>query len=159
MVDIEKKEIALKASSVQILVNDQKTANIAFELICPTLKSWIFECNLQSIDVSAVRIKSKFWEDVLRAWCSFHYSKPVDPSHDILIWYNSDIRINDTPFLWKNCFVRGLCRNSQLYSDGQLKDPKEVEENFGLDFWNFGALIDAVPKEHKCFSPRLQKQK
>ena len=107
LIDIKNKDMAIKTAWVQKLADDDKLSQLAYKQIQPELKSWIFECNLAPGDVKYLRIESKFWEDVLFAWCSYHYQmqNEVDLANDIFLWYNSNLRIANH-FLGKNVTIK-----------------------------------------------------
>ena len=144
LVDLRKKEKALKISWIQILEEDEKMANLAYEAISPILRQWIFDCNLNHKDVKWLKIGNKFWEQVLKAWCEIHYAP--DNKQDQVIWYNSNIRIENKPFLWVESFKKGLWKISQLYEQGRLISIRLAEQKFGLSFIQLHALISSIPK-------------
>ena len=147
--DLGVKELSLKATWVQILANDEKLANLAYQELNPIMREWIFECNLRSSDVKHIEINDPFWRNVLEAWCTYHYKAPTPEDIDVFIWYNSDIRIESKPFLWGRCFKCGLCRLSQLYENGQVITPEQAKERFDMEIMQLNALLSAVPKSIK----------
>ena len=65
------------------------------------------------------------------------------------IWYNSEIRIDNKPFLWKTPYNRGLKYIYQLYKNQRLKSIKAVNEEFGLTLMQFNSLISTIPQHLK----------
>ena len=66
--NIAKREISLKVTWIQIITTNEKVANYAYHFIQPTLRQWIFDCNLAKHDVQYLKITSQFWEDFMKAW-------------------------------------------------------------------------------------------
>ena len=106
--NITNKERSLKISWIKILENDESMREIAYNNISPTLRELIWVCNLKEEDVEiCLPSINKFWGDVIKAWCSFHYEHK-EQGKDIFIWYNSEIRIKNKPFLWEKCCRKSL---------------------------------------------------
>ena len=83
LVDVAKREQALKATWIQIIANDDQIANLAFSMLNSDLKDWIFECNLHITDVGVLQISNSFWKNVLEAWCLYHYQDCTSTEQDI----------------------------------------------------------------------------
>ena len=150
LVDLQCKEIALKCSWINILYTNSSYANIVYEIVSPELKEHIFRCNLHPSDIHHVlkRSHSEFWFDVLKAWASFNYSSRGRRDTQIL-WWNSDCRIENKPYLWKDAYSRGLVYFSDLIVSNRLMNMQEAYSNFGLDVMRYNALISSVPKSWK----------
>ena len=56
LVDLRLRDVALKVSWVQILANDEKTANLAYSFLDNDLKQWLLDCNIKKEDVVHVKI-------------------------------------------------------------------------------------------------------
>ena len=145
LIDIKRKDMALKVSWVQMLEEDPSLANLAHEAIQPILKSWIFDCNLDIKDVKDLEIQNSFWRDMLRAWCAYNFRPRY--TQDQSIWYNSLIKIQNRTIFWEKAYQKGLFRISQLFEAGELKSIRKVQDKFGLNFLDYHALIKAIPKE------------
>ena len=64
---------------------------------------------------------------------------------DQVIWYNSQIRIQNKPFFWPKAFKKGLLKISQLFEQGKLISTKQAEDQYGLNYIELYALFTALP--------------
>ena len=161
LVDLSKRDSALKITWIQILHNDEKMAHLVYSFVQPTLKEKIWECNLSAKDLPSLmaRDRNVFWYDMLYAWCDFNYEADDAKCCDIL-WYNSLVRIKDQVIWCEKAFERGLLHASQLYDKGQLIGIKSAYDMFNLECMEFNGIVSALPKswrdryrkEEKCFS-------
>ena len=110
----------------------------------------MWECNLLPKDVGELisRDKSPFWHDVMYAWSKVCEGANVTRNRK-LIWFNSEIRINNKPFLWIKALQNGLMTIDQLYSNGKLRAAKEILEEFGLTLLELNSIISATPRAIK----------
>ena len=101
LVDLKKREIALKSTWIQIIENDPKLKNLAFEAIGCNLNEDIWKCNMSRKDIleNFSNTVPKFWLDVLVAW-SYTNFKNIDETQasEQTIWLNSHIRIDKKMF-------------------------------------------------------------
>ena len=86
---------------------------------------------------------------MLKSWAVLNYKKLSLPSD--IIWYNSNIRINNKPFFWKKCYKNGLLYVSQLYVNNNPISFQEAETLYALSFLDYHAILAAIPKETKTF--------
>ena len=147
LVDIRTRKKSLNISWIKTIINDPGVASIVYEVLDQDLKQWIFDCNLSKEDVKELKIKNKFWEEVLEDWSEFNYD-PVS-SKDQCIWWNSRIRINNKPFKWRRIFQKGLFKISQLYENGTVISANKAGEKFGLSWLELNNLITAIPNDLK----------
>ena len=119
LVDLSIKDKSLKISWIKTLSQDENFANLAYEIINPTLNETVWRINLHPNDVDVVGCKNKFWTDVLYSWAEINFINNVTAPERQIIWYNSHIRQNKKPFLWKSNLESGL-----MYV-GDLLDFKE----------------------------------
>ena len=152
LVNIEARDLSLKAAWVQIVQSDQKCAHVAYQLISPCLGQDIFRCNLSESMVKHVmkRGASPFWYDVLIGWARYlegaQHRRPVQ---GCFIWWNSEIKIEGKAICWKIPYQRGLKWVSQLYHSGKLISVREAYQLYALSFMDFYALVTAIPTERK----------
>ena len=93
LVDLKKKDIALKATWPQIISKEKEYAQIVYKTMrCSTLQQNIWKCRIAPQDVKLLRIKNNFWEDVLRSWNEYNFYHNQRAENQI-IWYNSNIKI------------------------------------------------------------------
>ena len=146
LVNLALKQCALKCSWTKILHENESYAALAFSLFAPILKEDIFRCNFAKEDIKFICSTDtpQFWKDVMAAWASFNYSERKKCSEQ-LIWWNSQIRINNAPCCYPDVYLRGLKYIHQLYRNGILMSIREAHQQFGLDFLRFHSLISAIP--------------
>ena len=142
--DLRKKDQALKVSWVQILQNDAELANLAYLSLNNDIKEKIWSCSLASSDITSM-FESSFWRDVLEAWSLCNKNKQRPPSEQIL-WYNSSIRIDDRPIIWKKCALAGLWSVSQLYPNGKLIGIRDAHERYDINIMQLNGIISALPR-------------
>ena len=148
LVNLRKKDKALKISWIQLLYDNDAMSNIAFHFISPVMRQWIFDCNLKKEHVKTLQISNMFWENVLEAWSEINY-KDIDATDDPIIWFNSDILISNKPFFWEKAFLKGLFRVSQLYEEGRLISVKTAYQRFDINYLELHSLISAIPAHTK----------
>ena len=115
LVNLRKKEMALKATWPQILKLKADYAEGVYSVLkCSGLKENIWRCNLDPEDIQSLKIKNKFWEDILFSWCSFNYNRNFRVQNQV-VWYHSRIRVKNRPFFWKDLFDNGLLYLRQIF--------------------------------------------
>ena len=77
LVNLKRKEQALKLTWINIIKLDEQIANLAYCALCFDIKEEIWWCNLKHTDVDAMFPKcgNKFWLDVLKAWRIFQQAR------------------------------------------------------------------------------------
>ena len=150
LVCLRRREIALKATWIQLLRSDDKCAEIAYAVFSPVIKEVIFKCAFNQDDVIHICPVdvSHFWNSVLTAWSTVNYRKQCKFS-DQVIWWNSRIRVQNKPIMWETCYQNGLVWISDLYSDGSLITAERATRKFHLTVMQYNALISAIPIEWK----------
>ena len=120
--------------------------------LCPTLRNEIWKCNLELRDVK-ILFGVSFWSDVLTAWCSYNYVANVSSDSEVysqVIWYNSNIRIQDKPFIFEKPAKEGLMYIAQLYDLQGRRVPQDVcEAMFSINMLQYNQIISAIPKKWK----------
>ena len=69
-----------------------------------------------------------------------------------VIWYNKNIKINNTPIFYKDMFEKGICKIIHIVKENkQFKSIKDIEEEYGfrLDFLKFQSIINCIPTSWK----------
>ena len=97
-----------------------------------------------------MKLKSDFWRDVLLAWSEYNQQTERRIENQ-MIWYNSRIRIKNTPVMWNDVYQRGLKYVHQLYEGRKFKSDEQVMEQYGLNKLRYNGLKLAIPKEWKDF--------
>ena len=147
LVDLKRRDKALKATWPQILHKEEDYAKIVYGIMRVTvLQDDIWRCNLNPQDVKSLGLTSEFWEEVLTSWCEFNFfSKKREENQ--LIWYNSSIRIKNRPFFWKDSYEKGLKYVHQLFDNEKFKSCEQVFREFNLTVMRYNSLKSAIPKE------------
>ena len=149
--NLKKKEIALKATWPQILSKEEEYASMVYDIMRGNcLKENIWRCHLNYEDVHVLKIKNEFWKDVLQCWCQYNFFHNFRIENQIL-WYNSCIRINGKPFLWKDALQSGLLYVYQLFEDGLFKSKEKIYDEFKITTLRYNSLRVAIPTEWKNF--------
>ena len=144
LVDLERKDDALKATWVKLIMEGVYPHQIVHSTLQPVLGERIWMCNLHVNDVAtAIKATNLFWVDVLKAWCKYHY---VERQCTPVLWLNSDIRVNDIPVLWEQPLKNGLLFVSDLCNESGFTPQSEVAEKYGLSVMEYNMLKSAIPK-------------
>ena len=128
---------------------------------CPEMQQDIWRANICPEDVMNLRITSTFWKDVLYSWSCYNYftEKRIDNQ---IIWYNSQIRIDNKTVFWRELYINGLKFVHQLFENGQYKTPEKVYIQYKLTTLKYNSFKTAIPREwkkiflettRKCFLP------
>ena len=117
LVNIQKRDQALKATWPQILSTETEYAQFVYGIMkCTNIKDDIWRCNLCEDDVKIFKSHgyNEFWIDVLECWCKYNYYINTRIENQI-IWYNSKIRIKGKPIFWADVYGQGLKFVYQLF--------------------------------------------
>ena len=146
LTDLRLRDMSMKISWLQIIDNDEKCKELAFQLINPMLAENIFRCNLEEKDIKDLNIGSHFWTDVMKAWCAFN-DTPHGSVFNQTIWFNSRIRIAGTTIFNEQAYSKGLLWVSQLYESNKLISARDALTRFHLSIMEFNGIISAIPTE------------
>ena len=145
LTDLTKKDDALKISWLHIARSDLSIQNLMLYALNTPLGEDIWRCNLVAEDVDLIcQSNNLFWKDVLKAWCRYNYTYRQDV--DQVLWLNSNIRINDQPFIMCEPYKKGLMWCGQLYEEGHVIGIKKAQESFGMDLMQYNSVISAIPR-------------
>ena len=90
------------------------------------------------------------WEDAAKSWFEFKEKLTEDGlKWEDIIWFNSEIRINNKPVFDKMLFDKGLIRVKDLCNNrGNLMDAQELLDKFGTPskILTYNALIHICKK-------------
>ena len=149
LVELTKKDKSLKATWPQILSQEQEYSKLVYGICrCVELGNNIWRVNLHPKDVRKLKIRSPFWEDVLKCWCEYNYYQQQRIENQLL-WYNSKIQVKSKPFYWKDAYQKGLLYVHQLFQDRKFKSDEQVRQEYGLSLLRYNAVKSAMPKEWK----------
>ncbi len=150
LVDMQKKDISLKIQWVnRILKNDDLCTKLAYYFL-PKVGSLIWKCNLHKNDIDNLMPRESFWKDVLFAWCSISFKSPVnlDEIKNTILWYNSEIRIENKPVFYKKCHNNGMtCIRDILNENKSFMSYPEIVTKFGnvITFTQYYGILEAIP--------------
>ena len=150
--DFNKRDTALKSSWVWTILQDPMIAECAHLQLCMTLRNEIWKCNLKSNHV-IILFKDTFWREVLVSWSQLNYCESVIDQSEIAhqrIWYNSHIKINNRPFLFKKAHQAGLRQVSQLIGpQGNWLPIDKISRQFEISIMQVNQIISAIPIKWK----------
>ena len=151
LVNLVNKDKSLKATWPKILHEEQEYASLVYRSMrVSALGEDIWRCRISKQDVQKLGIDTPFWEDVLSSWSEYNYYKDFRIENQI-IWYNSQIRIRNKPFMWKDALSKGLKYVHQLFLQGSFKTDQQMIEQFGLTKLRYNGLKMAIPQDWKNF--------
>ena len=148
LVDLAKKDKALKASWIRTIVSDCEMSNIMYHALNVQMKDKIWLCNLSSGDADKLfeGCDYLFWVHVLKAWCEVNYSESTYAWQPV--WWNSNIVIGGKPIFYAASYERGLLEIGQLYVNGRYITQEAAMEQFCLSVMQFNATKSALQKLH-----------
>ena len=147
LTSLKLREKALKLTWPQILSNETAYAETVYQKIHP-LKSLIWKCNINPVDVPELKIPSKFWSDVVTAWADLNfYLNIYGNTTDQILWLNSRIKIDNKLIFWGDCYRRGLVYVKQLFCNGKVKSFINLYNEYGLDAIRLNSIFAAIPKD------------
>ena len=151
LVNLTKKDAALKATWPQILYTEKEYAVLAYNLLrVSSLQEDIWRCTILSSDARKMKVKNSFWQDVLEGWSQYNFLQNPRTENQIL-WYNSYIRVNDKPFFWADVYSKGLRYVYQLFEEKQFISQEKAFTEFGLTNMRLNSIKSAIPREWKIF--------
>lgn len=154
LVDLFKRQIALKAQWVISIRDSEKWANIAYTYLNPYIKERIWLCNINNDDIDQISPRASFWYQVLDAWARFNFFVPKVAS-DIkgqIIWYNSNLRIDNKIFCNVKAWDAGLIYVADLFSNnGLLLSFDQLLAKFGncISWFEHVQIIMSIPLKWK----------
>ena len=151
LVNLKKKEISLKATWPMILSTEKEYGQLVYKILrCTGLDDHIWRCSISPEDVVKLKLKSKFWEEVLWSWSQYNYYVERKIGNQIL-WYNSRVKIGNEICWWKDVYLNGLIYIQQLFEKGGFKSDEKVWNEYNLTKIRYNSLKSAIPGEWKAF--------
>ena len=144
--DIQVKDKALKISWVSILKKEPQLSELVYDIMNLGIDDDIWRCNIKGSDVETVGVTSIFWKNVIRANADLRYEKHPPRKHSQFIWFNSMIRRENKPFIFKHAYKAGLKWLGQLYNNGNLISGRIALETFKLSLMEFNSLMSSIPR-------------
>ena len=157
LVDLDRKDKALKATWPQILVGEPEYADLVYaNMRCTVLQHDVWRCSILPEHVETLKGITPFWKDVWKSWSSYNFPHNRRIENQI-IWYNSCILIEGKVVMWKDVYARGLKYVYQLFEAGQFKSFEQVNSQYGLSILRYNGLKKSLPLEWKVFFCSTQK--
>ena len=152
MCNIRIRDQSMKATWVQILDNFPNYANMVYRMLKIPVGKLIWSCTIAANDTDIIvnRVHYPFWYDTLHAWAKYNTAKGQRIENQIL-WFNSQIRIDDKPFFLKKCWDNGLIYLHQLFENMEVISAIKAARKFGITFMELNQIISAVPYEWRKF--------
>lgn len=152
LVDLYKRQLALKMQWVIQIRDKELWANIAYTYLTPALADKLWICNFSVNDLETLFPIRSFWRQVVYAWASFNFYSPKTTQEILnqVIWYNSHIRVQDFPLTALKAWEKGLVKISQLFDDnGILHSYQYINANYpgALTWFQHAQIISAIPHE------------
>ena len=150
LVDIHKKDEALKMVWVFTLRKYSQLKNLAYALLENMIGDLIWEVQLAPQDVQIFFDLNNFWTQVLIAWSKVHFEYPVgvEQIKNQIIWYNSHLRIDGAPIWSKKLFDRGIIYLGQLVEKNTFLSFEQFQSRFNikLPFTMYYGILKAIPE-------------
>ncbi len=98
--------------------------------------------------------KGNFWKDVLSAWCRINFKSPINLAEikNTLLWYNSEIRINNKPVFYKKCHSKGMTYVKDIINENErFMSYPEIIDKFGnvITFTEYYGILQSIPQSWK----------
>ena len=150
LVNLRLKQDALLIKWVTLLENDVFLQNCAYANLCPIVRNVIWKCNIEAKDIQKC-FENSFWKRVLTAWSKLNYKNPNDDVSikNQIIWYNSFIKLEGRPFLWRTWWNKGIIFVEDLLNEtsGEWLSYEMLVTKFGVINWlEYNTIKALVPK-------------
>ena len=158
MVDINKKNVALKLSWIKRIIEGKE--NKIYSILENYLKydiKLILKRNISAQDCNQCwkDNASAFWKEILKHWCSYKYLEPEsvkEPGKEI-IWLNSNIKVGNKLFLLKELYKKNIMSINDLLArqENRIATFTEFQGMHRAKIWflNYYSLIHAIPNRYK----------
>ena len=143
------KEKLLKLNWIKWIQEDEFIVACAYKHLSPILEHEIWKCNLQLRDIK-VLFQESFWRNVLECWSELNYTK--ETGYEMILkqplWFNSNLRINDCPFLFVKPFKDGLTHVCQLFDHkGKLFSAQLLTTFYDITIMQANKLLSVIPSK------------
>lgn len=156
LVDIEARQRALKMQWVIRIKNDGIWSTLFNGMLKENLGNLIWVCNLHSKHVKYIFREGTdlFWVQIAEAWASCNFKNQTEKLNvgEQVIWYNSNILVQNRPMLFINAFNAGIMYIQDLIqNDGSFKDFEQIGAEFGdcMNWLQYRQICEAIPMSWK----------
>ena len=138
--------------------HDDAVVNLVDYLFKGKLK-FILTCNFSKNDCNVFENLPCFWIDVIQAWADFNFHNPMDIKQIISqsLWYNSHIKIENTPVFYKYWYEKNI---NYIYDI--IKQDKDsfrflsleeinIKYQCNIKILSYNALLDSIPKDWRMY--------
>lgn len=151
LVDINKKDIALKAQWVFTYKEYPKIRNLANYFIPEMGQDW-WLANLKKDDIHKIMPQNSYWKQVSIAWAhtNFHVPQNIVQVAKQFLWFNSHIRIGKKPVWYQNAWRANVRYVADIVNnDGSILSFEQFKAKFGncLNFVQYFGLVKALPAD------------
>ena len=152
LANLRVKEKSLKANWVKMLSTMPIYANTVYKMLAIPIQNYIWKCNVTPEYVKRIinKEKFKFWYDVFMAWAEYR-SKHEYRIENQIIWFNSEILVQNNLIFFKEAWQKGLIYVHQLFEEGQVISAIKAVRQYNLSFLQLNAIITALPNAWKTF--------
>ena len=152
LVDLRKRNSALKIQWVFRAMNNSLIKEIAYELLQNRIGDLIWKIQLSPEHVKKMFTNKNFWYYVMQEWALLAYSIPTTRKDikEEMLWYNSRICINDKPVCYVEWHKRGINFIADLLDENDqiFKYQDFVKKyNFTPVFTLYNGIVKAVSKQ------------
>ena len=133
---------------------EDKNWKVFFRDVVPLEVQEMLQCNLniQDSQLLVAEIKNNFVRDVYKSW--FFYSfieKGLENEGNKMIWFNSNIRIQNEPIFIKQLYEKGIVTFKDLLNDGKVMSFIELKNKYdvNINFVTYYGLLSAIPRNWK----------
>ena len=153
LVDLEKKQRAMKLTWVIKLLRKAEIKNIAYEILENKYGDDIWLAHLSRKDMESMFALDNFWGDVLKEWNRLEdsYFQKEENKGAQSIWLNSQIKIGGKVVYWKNCIEQNIKYWRDLVVDGELRRWQNFEMTYPnvLTALSFNSLVSAISQKYR----------
>ena len=154
LVDLECKDLALKAAWIKRWSNKNRLNNIPWLYInLPVKDSRIWECNLKGNDVDKLcPYPLDMGAQILKAWTKWHYTEEFSAKmfHTVPIWANSMLCRVNKPFIHEKLLLSNINTIDDIWNyarnDFMTYNELTLTQGSTIDFLLYNAIITAMPK-------------
>ncbi len=153
LIDLQKKDQALKIQWIRRLEKNEKLAALAYNFL-PNVGTLIWQCNLHAKHVIHFMPKRGFWYDVLSSWCAYNFCSKTTINDIIneIVWFNSEITVNGKPIVSRKCIDKNILYVGDfLNNNNEFMSYEEFnnKHNNVLNFLEYYGIITAIPASMK----------
>ena len=156
LVNMTIKDKALKSQWVKFALDNDQAKPLIYRLMNNPIGDYIWECQFIKKDIINILpgIDSVFWQNVLENWSEINFNDPIsgDQVRQQILWFNSNIRIEEKPVLFNNWLVKGIVKIIDLLNeDNQFLSYSDFtcKYNFKPAFTEYYGLLKSIPIQWK----------